>query len=92
MTKRQLIDEILEINHGAEPAFLAQFEDMELTEYLGHLVDAREPRLCEGEGVYDPVEASQTEPAPDQPPFILDANGGEVVVGEPEFVGQATFS
>jgi hypothetical protein len=92
MTKRQLIDEIMEINQGAEPAFLAQFEDMELTEYLDHLVDVREPRECEPLGVYVPVEAPRTKLAPDQPPFILDANGGEVVVGEPEFVGQATFA
>lgn len=92
MTKRQLIDGILKINHGAEPAFLAQFEDMELTEYLDHLVDAREPRLSEAEGVYEPVETFQVEPDPDQPPFILDVNGEEVVVGEPELAEQAVLS
>ena len=92
MTKRQLIDEILEINHGAEPAFLAQFGDRELSKYLDHLVDAREPRLCEPEGVYAPVETVQTEPDPDQPPFLMDENGDEVVIGEPELVGQAVLS
>ncbi len=92
MTKRQLIDEILEINHGAEPAFLAQFEDMELTEYLEHLVTTKEPRLCETEGVYEPVEAPQSDPDPDQPPFIMDENGEEVVIGEPEMAGQAALS
>jgi len=92
MTKRQLIDEILEINHGAEAAFLAQFEDMELTEYLQHLVDTQEPRLCETAGVYEPVELSPPELDPDQPPFILDENGDEVVVGEPEPAVQAVLS
>ena len=92
MTKRQLIDEILEINHGAEPAFLAQFGDMELSEYLEHLVDAREPRLCEPEGVYEPVETSPGEQDLDQPPFIVDENGDEVVIGEPELAGEAVLS
>jgi len=45
MTKRQLIDEIVCINHSAQPGFLAQFSDGELDEYLHHLHRLRTPRL-----------------------------------------------
>ncbi len=44
MTKRQLIDDIVAINHSAQPEFLAQFQDQELTEYLEHLALLRQPR------------------------------------------------
>jgi hypothetical protein len=37
MTKRQLIDEILELNPTAGPEFLCAFEPTELKEYLDHL-------------------------------------------------------
>jgi len=37
MTKRELIDEITELNPTAMPAFLARFEDSQLAEYLDHL-------------------------------------------------------
>lgn len=43
MTKRQLIDEILEINRSARPAFLAQFNDEQLNAYLAHLHAAHRP-------------------------------------------------
>lgn len=43
MTKRQLIDEILEINRSARPAFLAQFNDEQLNAYLAHLHAAHGP-------------------------------------------------
>ena len=45
MTKRQLIDEIIAINRSAAPAFLAEFEDAQLSEYLGHLRLVGTPRL-----------------------------------------------
>ena len=45
MTKRQLIDEIVTINHTAKPGFLAKFDDPDLDAYLQHLRLARTPRL-----------------------------------------------
>ena len=45
MTKRELIDQILHENHTAEPAFLAQFSDEQLREYLIHLRWLKQPRL-----------------------------------------------
>lgn len=44
MTKRELIDEIMDINQTAGPDFLAEFADIELDEYLKHLQEARKPR------------------------------------------------
>ena len=45
MSKREIIDFILDINRGAKPEFLAQFPIEELTTYLEHLmsVDTKEP-------------------------------------------------
>ncbi len=37
MTKRQMIDEIMDLNPTAEPEFLAQFDGPDLREYLGKL-------------------------------------------------------
>lgn len=37
MTKRQMIDEIMELNRSAQPEFLAAFDDDDLGEYLEHL-------------------------------------------------------
>ncbi len=45
MTKRQLIDEILERNTTADVGFLARFDDTELDEYLSHLRRLQTPRL-----------------------------------------------
>lgn len=45
MTKRQLIDTIVSMNHTAEPGFLAQFADRQLDDYLRHLRTAKAPRL-----------------------------------------------
>ena len=45
MTKRQLIDTIVSMNHTAEPGFLAQFADTQLDDYLRHLQTAQAPRL-----------------------------------------------
>lgn len=44
MTKRQLIDRILTLNRSARPAFLAQFDEDDLSEYLAHLMAVRAPR------------------------------------------------
>ena len=37
MTKRELIDQITVLNPSARPAFLADFGDEDLAEYLQHL-------------------------------------------------------
>lgn len=37
MTKRQLIEQITDLNPTAKPAFLAEFKDADLAEYLQHL-------------------------------------------------------
>ena len=39
MSKREVIDFILEINKGAKPEFLAQFPIDELDLYLEHLME-----------------------------------------------------
>jgi len=44
MTKRQLIDEIRTINLSANPAFLAGFEDTELSAYLHNLNDTKQSK------------------------------------------------
>lgn len=46
MTKRQLIDQILQVNSTVDPGFLARFEQDELDAYLRHLHQARLPRLA----------------------------------------------
>lgn len=48
MSKRELIDEICEINKGAKPGFLANFSEEELGNYLEHLkeVDLEELVVC----------------------------------------------
>jgi hypothetical protein len=45
MTKRQLIDEILERNSTADPGFLARFDDEDLDDYLTNLRRLQAPRL-----------------------------------------------
>ena len=40
MSKREIIDYILEINKGAKPEFLAQFSLEELATYLDHLTES----------------------------------------------------
>lgn len=45
MTKRQLIDEIRNLNPTAHPQFLAQFDDEALQQYLDHLKSAQGQRL-----------------------------------------------
>jgi len=48
MTKREIIDYIIEINRGAKPEFLAQFSEEDLDLYLEHLmeIDLEEVMLC----------------------------------------------
>jgi hypothetical protein len=48
MTKREIIDYIIEINRGAKPEFLAQFGEEDLDLYLEHLMelDLEEVVLC----------------------------------------------
>jgi hypothetical protein len=45
MSKRQLIDDIRQLNPTAQPQFLAQFEEDELQQYLDHLKDAISNRI-----------------------------------------------
>ncbi len=45
MTKRQMIDAILQLNTSADVGFLAGFRDEDLNDYLRHLRLARTPRL-----------------------------------------------
>ena len=53
MTKRQLIEEIITINHTAQPEFLARFEDTDLDQYLQHLRVLSKPRLSGDPNRYD---------------------------------------
>jgi hypothetical protein len=48
MSKRELIDCICEINKSAKPEFLAKFEEIELKDYLEHLMelDLEELLVC----------------------------------------------
>ena len=48
MSKREIIDFIIEINRGAKPEFLAQFSTEDLDLYLEHLMelDLEEIVLC----------------------------------------------
>lgn len=45
MTKREMIDDIMKINLSAQPEFLADFDDIELEEYLHHLKWVDQPTL-----------------------------------------------
>ena len=44
MTKRELIDEIRDVNPSALPEFLCVFDEGDLSRYLDHLRDAQTPR------------------------------------------------
>ena len=48
MSKREIIDFIIEINRGAKPEFLAQFSAEDLDLYLEHLMelDLEDILLC----------------------------------------------
>jgi hypothetical protein len=48
MSKREIIDFIIEINRGAKPEFLAQFSAEDLDLYLEHLMelDLEDVLLC----------------------------------------------
>ena len=45
MQKRQLIEAIQQINPSAQEAFLGQFDENALTQYLDHLRAAQEKRI-----------------------------------------------
>jgi hypothetical protein len=45
MSKRQLIDQIRELNTTAQPQFLSRFEEVALKEYLEHLRAAQLRRV-----------------------------------------------
>ena len=53
MTKRELIDRIVEINRSASPGFLARFDDNQLDEYLAHLKVLETPRLSGNAARYE---------------------------------------
>ena len=48
MTKRELIDGILQFNRTADPEFLSQFDNVELAEYLDHLERAEQLAIVRG--------------------------------------------
>ncbi|WP_428938958.1 hypothetical protein [Fontivita pretiosa] len=54
MTKRQLIEQIRQINTSAQPQFLAQFDDAALKQYLEHLQAAQKRVLRISGWVRDP--------------------------------------
>lgn len=45
MTKRQIIDEIRQINISVQPQFLLQFDDAALAQYLSHLKAAQQRHI-----------------------------------------------
>ncbi len=45
MTKREIINDIMEINLSATPGFLSRFSDNELTDYLQHLQVVKQPQM-----------------------------------------------
>ena len=62
MTKRQMIDEILTVNKTAAPAFLARFDETELTRYLQHLNVLKTPRLFGDPHRFDKYFVSDASP------------------------------
>ena len=48
MTKREIINDIMEINLSAGAEFLSRFSDNQLKEYLQHLHVLQEPRMTYG--------------------------------------------
>ena len=80
MTKRQLIDEIVCINHTAQPVFLAQFDDGDLNAYLQHLRVIQVPRIQRAPSRYEKyfVSASRGVSVPAAvPSYSADADDGE---------------
>jgi len=53
MTKRQLIDRVMELNETATPEFLAKFGGTELSDYFNHLLVLQTPRLSGDPSRYD---------------------------------------
>jgi len=45
MSKRQLIDEIRSVNRTALPEFLDRFDEVDLNDYLQHLIRSQSPRM-----------------------------------------------
>jgi len=48
MTKREIIDGILQFNRTADPGFLSKFNNVALAEYLDHLEVAERAQLARG--------------------------------------------
>lgn len=44
LSREQVVDHILTINHSATAEYLAQFAERELNTYLDHLLNSQEPR------------------------------------------------
>ncbi len=80
MTKRQLIDEIVCINHTAQPGFLAQFDDGDLNAYLQHLRVMQVPRIQRAPSRYEKYFVSVSRGASVTaavPSYSADADDGE---------------
>lgn len=71
MTKRQLIEEITDLNPTAKPSFLAEFGDRDLAEYLRHLRWVCPPRRSLHEGRRWSLRARR---ASDSPPREVPAS------------------
>lgn len=44
LSREQVVDQILTINHSATADYLTQFAEPELNKYLDHLLNSQEPR------------------------------------------------
>ena len=62
MCKRELIDEIIQINASACPAFLAQFQRDDLDDYLRHLKITQTPRPLSFQRLATEIPASAQPP------------------------------
>lgn len=83
MTKRQMIDEIMELNRTAQPEFLAAFDDEELNEYLSHLHWLKSPVQMTGDtSQYDKYFPQQQPPVQQQPLVTLWNTMEQSSVGE----------
>ena len=62
MTKREIIDGILQFNRSAAPEFLSKFKSVELAEYLDHLESARRTAAARGPSPWEGLYVSDMAP------------------------------
>ena len=76
MTKRQLIDQIMELNRSAQPGFLSQFSDGQLGQYLGKLRQVfppPRPRRPRRRTIQVPIVGRTPRPCPQPAPVPVAA-------------------